>query len=738
MAHSSAALLIAAATLAAPVEQRSERPAPTDPAATDPAATAPSLDGTFPDTFPNVLNDRETALTALGPDWADWAAEASESSRTLFDPEATAAQQREAIAAMRVAVRRSELAAEKPPFRAIRPALLEVRGAFERWAGMGATALDALADARDLPLADARRAANARLADALAGLRAELATIPGGAAWLPVARADRLEEIVAGETGPSVHRTLAALVYDLEYPPAYDADQEAFLYRPVWRRLLAAAELRLALSPDPETSGPGADGDAPRGLDAAAVAVRHLVAAFERFERDGSDESAQALRAAAADLAALSPAAGRGARDFIDEFYDRDNYRVTIGEGFLKRFIAQSRRERGSVSRVIFGSRVTGTQRTDVEVDVDVVPDAGVARFDVTLTGTARTDTIATTPQARVNTLGRHEFEARKTMIYDGTRFRAGRTVVEVDPNLRNTRIRTAYDDLLGGALREFVQRQAYAEAARRQPAALLNTRRSLEETLRPQLDRQLNEQFDVVNLRAGGLFRRRAARLGLAPSRESISSTDRAIRIRGRLSNDDELAAPPPPPQPALYDGVVVQVHQTAVNNALDRLNLAGRALTPDELGVVVTDFFSDLFATRIPPPAPIDAGGQRPPTLRFADADPVRVAFEADTAIVTLNAGFTNLQYENGEPRPDVPVQSLTAYFRIELTDSGELRVIRETLALGMIGRVLGPRLEKELPKVTTYPAETVLATDARTRVPLRVASVTIADGWVTAVQQ
>ena len=319
-----------------------------------------------------------------------------------------------------------------------------------------------------------------------------------------------------------------------------------------------------------------------------------------------------------------------------------------------------------------------------------------------------------------MNTLGRHEFEARKTMIYDGTRFRAGQTVVEVDPNLRNTRIQTVYDDLLGGALREFVQRQAYAEAARRQPAALLNTRRSLEETLRPQLDRQLNEQFDVVNLRVGGLFRRRAARLGLAPSRESISSTDREIRIRGRLSTEDELAAPPPPPQPALYDGVVVQVHQSAVNNALDRLNLAGRALTPDELGIVVADFFSDLFATKIAPPAPVDTGGGEPPTLRFADADPVRVAFEADTAIITLNAGFTDLQYENGEPRPDVPVQSLTAYFRIELTDSGELRVTRETLALGMIGRVLGPRLEKELPKVTTYPAETVLATDARTPRP------------------
>ena len=737
MAHSPAALLIVAVT--------SITPAPHEQGATNVAAApeAPSLAGAFPNGIPEALD--EDTLKSLGERWAAWSEATADAARNLFRPDVDADRQREAIATLRGAVRQLDAAAETPGYAAIRTTLREIRGGMSRWTELAAVTLDALAAAEEVSVEEARSGANARLGEAVTALRADLAAIPGGDRWLPVARADRLEEIAAGADGPSVRRTLTALLNDVADPTAYEGDRAEFLARPSWRRLSAAADLRLALMPNAvETIE-----EDPDATDAARAALRAFVAAFERFEENSTDEAARAMAGAAADLAAVAPPAGPPVQEFLDELYDGDNYRVAISEGFLRRFIAQKRRETGPVTDVVLGAHVRGKQVTNVNVDVDVKPEVGAARFDVTLNGVARTDTVARTREARVVTAGRHQFAARKTMTFDGTRFRGGRTVVDVDPDLRNTRIDTIYDDLAGGLFRDLIQREAFAMARRRRPASLLRTERELKAALRPQLDRQLTEQFDVVNLRVGGLFRRRAETLGVAPSRETISSTETELRMFGRLSNPDEFAAPPPPTRPTVEDGVVVQVHQSAINNAADRLGLAGRTGTPDELGALLTDFAGVLFGRDIPPPQPVQPaeGEEPPPTLTFASSDPIRVAFDANKLVLTLRVGLIAPPKADGTPAEDVPPQKVSIPFAVSLSDSGEVELTRGDLSVAPLGspesrfrqqaiaRVLRARLGDNLPEVSTVPATTVVATDAQTRVPLRLSSLELSDGWSTA---
>ncbi|NNJ27721.1 hypothetical protein [Alienimonas chondri] len=738
MATSPAALLIVAAAwlapapAAVPVEQAAEALAVRPP--------APSLADVFPESVPAAID--AFAFAPLGERWSDWGAATAKTATILYLPDAPATRQREAIRTLRGAVAQLDAAAADPRFSAIRPALRDLRGPLERRALLAEAALDARAAAESVSIETARRGANERLSDAMAALRAELATIPGGDRWLQVARADRLDAIAAGQTGPSVHRTLSALVHDLADPTIYAPEQAAFLARPEWRRLASIADVRLALVTY--------SGDDARPADGATVAIRQFVAAFERFESDATDEAARALAGAAADLAAVAPRAGEALLDLIDDLYDGDNVRIAIGEDFLRRFIAQTRKERGAISQVMFGARVRGVQETDVDVDVDVVPEVGAARFDVVLRGLATTETVSRTRQARVETTGRHRFEARKTLVYDGTRFRNGRTTVDVDPFLRNTRINTIYDDVAGGLLRDVIQREAFAEAGRRQPAALARAERELESNLRPQLDRQLTEQFDVVNLRAGGALRRRATNLGLAPSRESISSTEREMRIFVRLSDQDELAGTPAPRRPIAEDGVVAQVHQSAMNNSADRLNLAGRTVTPDELGVIVTEFAGELFGRDIAPLTPSEpsVGEEPPPTLTFAASDPIRVCFEANRLVLIVRVGLAAPANEDGTSGEDVPPQRVSIPFDVTLTETGEVVLTRGGLSVAplgrpesrfrqqAIGRVLRSRLGDAIPEESVVPARTVVATDARTRIKLRLASLELADGWATAV--
>ena len=514
------------------------------------AAAAPPLAGALGEYLPDAVD--VPAFEAAGEGALRRYEGAAEAVVDLYDPAATAEEQRRAVATVRAAADR--LAADPAP------AAADLRGALARRADLAGAGLDALAAAESVSLAAARNGANARLAAALDGLRAYLGTVPNGSAWLPFARAGKLDAVVAG-TSDGAAEALDEIMADLEDPGSFDEAQAAFLSAPAWRELLAAARLRRAVASDPD----GTVGERPAAVDAARTAVARFARGFEARETAGLAAAGRDLRGAAEDLAAVAPPAAGVLSGLLEALYDGDNYRAGLGEGLLRRFVAQSRTERGRVKDVFEGTRVTGTQTTDVRVDVDVVPDSAAARIDFTLAGVARTETVGLNRRATVNTSGRHRFVAAKTVHYDGTRFRPGRTVVDVDPTLVNTRIRTRYDGLAGGLLDDLIQERAFAEAARRSPAARVRAARSIERTLRPRLDRQIGEQFDRANLLAGGPLRKRLGKLGLAPSRERVRSTDDLVLVAGRLSDPDaraELAGTPAPPLPVVYDGAAVQLH--------------------------------------------------------------------------------------------------------------------------------------------------------------------------------
>lgn len=55
------------------------------------------------------------------------------------------------------------------------------------------------------------------------------------------------------------------------------------------------------------------------------------------------------------------------------------------------------------------GARVTGSQTTDVNVNVDVVPSATTASFELKVSGNTRSDTKAVKDPATVWTSGNHD-----------------------------------------------------------------------------------------------------------------------------------------------------------------------------------------------------------------------------------------------------------------------------------------------------------------------------------------
>ncbi|MEM9702316.1 MAG: hypothetical protein AAF907_07720, partial [Planctomycetota bacterium] len=182
--------------------------------------------------------------------------------------------------------------------------------------------------------------------------------------------------------------------------------------------------------------------------------------------------------------------------------------------------------------------------------------------------------------------------------------------------------------------------------------------------------------------------------------------------------------------------------------NNNADRLGLAGRRGTPDEIGAIVTAFAGELLGREIPPPTPAEpsVGEDPPPTLTFADSDPIRVKFEANRIVVTVRLGLASPPKADGSAGEDVPPQRVSIPFDVALSETGELKLTRGPLAVAplgrpesrfrqqAIGRILQSRLGSEIPEEIAAPTATVIPVGGEKRVPVRLAALELADGWAT----
>src|SRR5262249_41629060 len=153
---------------------------------------------------------------------------------------------------------------------------------------------------------------------------------------------------------------------------------------------------------------------------------------------NGADAaSAAQARNAFAAIRKLSPDGGEKVSAALQKHYFNYNVRIVASEDLLSRLMYDSHSEQGPVVDNIMGAAVSGTQTTNTTVGVDLKPSAQVARWDLVLNGNVQSDTTGVTSEATVNTHGNHNFQARKEITFDGSRFTTAPATINV--NAHNT-----------------------------------------------------------------------------------------------------------------------------------------------------------------------------------------------------------------------------------------------------------------------------------------------------------
>ena len=122
-----------------------------------------------------------------------------------------------------------------------------------------------------------------------------------------------------------------------------------------------------------------------------------------------------------------------------------------------------------------------------------------------------------------------------------------------------------------------------------------------------------------------------RAKRLGLSIDPIEMRTTDKRIIGRFRLAGNTQLSAHTPRMRAPSDSWLSVQMHESALNNAIEGLSLAGERMTAAKL--------RERLAEKLDftPKGEVDRDADRA-ILRFSVTDPIRITFADGQAEMTL----------------------------------------------------------------------------------------------------
>jgi hypothetical protein len=693
------------------------------------ADEAPStgLRGILPAAIPS---DVAATIEELPENWKEWGAALNGELTTLYVTETVdVAGQRQAIAALRGRKATLDKHSADPRYRSILTQLVSLSGSLKRRLDTAEAALDSVEAGPDQHQKQVA-AAGQQVAEAARALQSHVGAISTGPGWMKYLQVNEVRGAVTGSDAEKALSTLSAVQTrlkgkdELADPRARDLMKTppVAAYEQAIDGYLAAVAAPVAAANNPELR----------------KNLAELLSALEQYEDTHTSASSETVRKAYNAVRGSSPDSGAAITNALRSNYFNYNLRVVVSEAFMSKLIGQSRDETGPVRDFILGADVYGSQTTHTNVSVDFVPSSRSAMFDIVARGAIASNTQGVTSQATVFTYGNHYFTASKRIGFDGQKFWTQPARISVSANNTTTGAET-HIPLMNWFARGVAVRKA--EGMRGESESIAASR--VQDRVLPQFNSEVDKQFSATSKSSQDLHRTQDAlrELKLYPDAESWSSTDSELRLASRLMAPTELGANEPNPALVLGRGATILVHESMINNATDRLELAGKTMTEDELQAKLEGNFSKILGREVKfkkkEKAETSEEDQGPKTFVFDKTDPIRVTAADGKLTVTLRTGFQQ------EGKEDIPTQIVTmpVTFSVDnkyvVIEPGEVSVAgaekaesaaKQLARAGVIKKKIGsafPRSEVDRVRYVTIDKRKVLVAVTRIRA---------LDGWLS----
>ena len=316
-----------------------------------------------------------------------------------------------------------------------------------------------------------------------------------------------------------------------------------------------------------------------------AVPVEHeeLLALVERYESDGRPEDARRLAETRDQLGRSTVAADNDLGRRIDVHYRNANVRIALSSQLINRLLPEQKTMESPVNDTILGTPVRGRSTTSTELAVRLLPDPRAWQVALQASGNVDSQTSSTYGPVTFMNQGAAQFCVQKRIVVDTAGIHAEPAAAAVDSNSTVAAMRTDYDNI--PLVRSIVRN--YAMSQRQQKEGQAN--QEAEEKIRQSACSRVDSQVEPRLVQVEQNFRDRVLeplkKLGLDPAVATLETTETRLTVRSRLAGTDQLAAYTPRPDAPADSLASLQLHESAANNLLDHLDLAGRTFTLPEL---------------------------------------------------------------------------------------------------------------------------------------------------------
>jgi hypothetical protein len=433
--------------------------------------------------------------------------------------------------------------------------------------------------------------------ESLAQIDQELQATGAAANWRAYLLIDRArQDFDSSSCSPADQRQLARDILYRMNSTQLSHDQEQFLQSPQFAAFARQLQARADESPD----------------------LIGLLAAIEHHEHE--DTSARA-RSLAAEYEALrwSPDAGIAElADTVNTYYRNANVRVALSVELVNRLIPQEQAQLEPVRDNILGADVEGQSHTRTRLRMVLLPDRGRWQIGLEADGHVASDTASSKGPATFYQQGNAVFRARKRVTVDRRGIRLFNAEANADSATYLNDYETDFDGipLLSNLVRAVAKGQyedSQYDAKRVVEGRIVGRATS-------QLDRQVAEKLEQAKGDVQAKVVAPLQKMNLEPAAVDLETTADRLIARYRIASREQVSAFTPRPQAPGDSLLSVQVHESMLNNVLDKLELHGRRIEIRELFKEVTGRFN-RDPVEMPEDLPEDV------FVTFADEDPVRL---------------------------------------------------------------------------------------------------------------
>jgi hypothetical protein len=363
----------------------------------------------------------------------------------------------------------------------------------------------------------------------------------------------------------------------------------------------------------------------------------------------------------------------------LDAHYRNANFRVSISEQILNRMVPVLPDSSEPFRDQIFGAHVVGRNQISNRVEIRTIPDPDHISLRLETVGRVRSNTTAHRSGFTVQNEGISRFRVIKRLAFGRNGIFSDHPVTMSESKQRMVGMRSDLDAI--PVLGWMARRIAHQKIQQQSPLTEQYARRKLENTAESRFEHEVNQQLDQLTDYLQTNLLDPLISLDLEPQPIETSTTEDRIVLRYRLAGRDQLAAHTARPMAIKSSMMSIQMHESVINNLLNRIEIAGQKFTATELAdhlkdVVGTDVISNVCQ------AEADA------EFEFAPFDPVRINFQNNRIQVTIN--LKSFRVANGKRWKNLQVR--TEY--IPYVDGLRLTVKQSDDGISLKGRNLNCR--------------------------------------------